>query len=918
MSSPTSPQRRWLFLVPGRQASVGAQLLGLFLVGAMFVGALVGFNAASDFHAARSAAAGQVVHEAKTQADSLSAYISTELPTSLQALPSQPGLASGAARDCTKALAALQKLIVGSHLAVLDSHGSTVCRSGHVSAVSDLTRQALAKGVTIQGPITDRVTGKPQIAYGVAFPTPSGKRILAVEEPAMNSLLNSPSGSLSLLLVDSRSGTVFDQRPLAHKDAPVEKFKTSTLTPNHSITRTGPDGVVRIYSSNPVPGTPWIVVAGISRKLAYAHATSALHRNLAIGGLLLVALLILGAVVYRRIATPTRRLRQAIESLTTNEIDRPTGQHVPESGPRELAQLGAAFNEMADARMRSEARLASLVRHASDLVFVVDSEGRVTYATPSVETLLGISLQDVIGSKFSARVHADDRDALISRIKRWREHDLRTATRVDFRLGSDDKVRDVEARVQDLVDDPAVNGIVVTCHDITDRKRAESQLAHAAMHDALTGLPNRALVLDRLRHLMSRTGRSGISSAVLFLDLDRFKLVNDSSGHAIGDELLVQVGERLQAVTRPGDTLGRFGGDEFVIVCEALSSEEAEMVAQRLLDAMQAPFRLSDQELYVTASIGIAIAQVGDEPGDLLRDADAALYRAKERGRAGYALFDDGMRAQVRKRLDIGNRLRSAVDGEGLFLEYQPLVSLTSQRATGVEALLRWRGGSRIVAPDEFIPVAEETGLIVPIGDWVVRESCRQLRKWQREGNFPAGVHVSVNVSARQLTQPDFVNTIAAAIEDSGLAPGDLTLEVTESVLMRDHDAAASTMAVLRAMGISVSIDDFGTGYSSLGYLDRLPVDELKIDRAFVSPLGRRARAGAIIESVVDLAHAVGLTVVAEGVEHADQVKLLTDMGCDVGQGYHFARPLRADDAFAFLTGQRLAIPVQASASVPV
>jgi diguanylate cyclase (GGDEF)-like protein/PAS domain S-box-containing protein len=601
------------------------------------------------------------------------------------------------------------------------------------------------------------------------------------------------------------------------------------------------------------------------------------------------------------------RLRNAIDNLAASDVDHASGGHVPESGPRELGQLGQAFNAMVDARVRSEARLASLVRHASDLVLVVGLDGRISYATPSVESLLGLQVDEVCGSLFLDLVADGDRAVVTDRLSRWHGGDVRAPARLDFRLVAHDGVRDVEARVQNLVDDPAVRGLVITCHDITDRKRTEQRMAHAAMHDSLTDLPNRALVLDRLEHLMARTGRNGTTSAVLFVDLDRFKLVNDSNGHAAGDELLVKVSERLSTVTRPGDTLGRFGGDEFVLICESLSGlEGAAAVAERLLAAMLPAFQVAGQEIFVTASIGIALALPGDDPADLLRDADAALYRAKERGRAGWAVFDDGMRQQVRQRLDVGNRLRHAVNGDGLFLDYQPIVALGTERAVGVEALLRWRGDGVVVPPDEFIPVAEETGLIVPIGEWVIREACRQLRRWQDEDHFPVDVHMSVNVSARQLAQPDFVNSVARALEETGLAPGQLTLEVTESVLMHDRDAAASTMAVLRALGVSMSIDDFGTGFSSLGYLDRLPVDELKIDRSFVAQLGRRGRSAPIIESVIDLAHAVGLAVVAEGVEDALQARMLAGMGCDFAQGFHFSRPVTPEAALDFLISHRV------------
>jgi diguanylate cyclase (GGDEF)-like protein/PAS domain S-box-containing protein len=889
----------------GQGAAVGTQLLALLIVGALFIAVLVGINSVSDYRSARASAVEAVAREANTQARDLHAYFKTDFRQTLLSLPGQPGLRSASQQRCAPGLAALADLATDAELAVLRADGSVVCVAGTpaVSSSEPWMPAALTHRVSLGGIVQDRETGLPRVAYTVRYAADDGRRLLVFLSPTLHTLLNATSSGLSLMLADRKTGLLLDHYKLDTTSGEEldQVVAADLLRPSREITAVGPDGTERIYSVAAVEGTDWVVLAGVDKAKAFAHAEKSLQRSLLIGALLLLTLAGLGVVVYRRIATPTRRLRSAINELSATEVTGPEGRGVPETGPKELAELGAAFNDMVDARLRSEARLASLVRHASDLVFVVDANGVITYVTPSVESLLNLPHSSVEGARFLDLVTPADRQGLRVRFASWLDEDLRTATRVDFRLVHGDLLRDVEARVQNLVEDPAIRGLVITCHDITDRKRVEAQLAHAAMHDSLTGLPNRALVLDRLRQVLARGGRSGAHSAVLFLDLDRFKLVNDSTGHASGDEVLVQVSERLASVTRPGDTLGRFGGDEFVIICESLDHPtDATVVAERLLSSLQAPLVLHGQELFITASIGIAHALPGDDPGDLLRDADAALYRAKEHGRAGYAVFDDGMRAQIRQRLDVGNRLRHAVSGDGLFLEYQPVVSLAAGRCVGAEALLRWRGESGVIRPDEFIPVAEETGLIVPIGEWVMREACRQLAAWQLLDGFPQDFHVAVNVSARQLGQPDFVNDVARSLDDSGLAPGQLTLEVTESVLMTDQEAAAATMTALRSLGVPLSIDDFGTGFSSLGYLERLPIDELKVDRTFVAPLGRRDRADAIVESVVNLAHAVGLSVVAEGVEHPDQVDILREMSCDFAQGYHFARPLAADNALAF------------------
>jgi diguanylate cyclase (GGDEF)-like protein len=424
------------------------------------------------------------------------------------------------------------------------------------------------------------------------------------------------------------------------------------------------------------------------------------------------------------------------------------------------------------------------------------------------------------------------------------------------------------------------------------RRQAATRLLQQAFHDPLTGLPNRARFQERLGQALARTGRTGEPLAVLFLDLDRFKKVNDSLGHAAGDQLLVQVAARLSGSVRPGDVVARLGGDEFTVLLDGLADAgEAETLAERLATVMKAPFAVGGRDLAVTASIGIALAGSGQtDPTELLHDADVALYRAKERGKGRWAVFDPAMGRALRERAELEADLDRAADRGEFWLAYQPVVDLTNGAVVGVEALVRWQHPEwGLVQPGRFVPLAEETGQIERIGRWVLAKACRQARTWQEQYADPPVV--AVNLSAAQFQRPDLVEVVAFMLRETGLDPCLLKLEITESAVMTDAETAVAKLWRLKELGLGLAIDDFGTGYSSLAYLRRFPVDALKIDRAFISGLNRDAGDVAIVEAVIGLAHTLGLQVVAEGIETVEQVKVLRAMGCDQGQGYCFGRP---------------------------
>jgi diguanylate cyclase (GGDEF)-like protein/PAS domain S-box-containing protein len=548
---------------------------------------------------------------------------------------------------------------------------------------------------------------------------------------------------------------------------------------------------------------------------------------------------------------------------------------------------------------RNEDRFRSLIRHASDIIMIVSPDGMIHYTSPSIERILGYDPDGLSGDPATVLIHPEDHQRMALFLA-----DL--SSRVGAPQALDFRIRHrggawhhVEAIGTNLLADPAIQGIVINARDVSERKRAEDLLSHQAFHDTLTGLPNRSLFLDRVAHSLARGARRNEAVAVLFLDLDRFKQVNDSLGHEAGDALLIAVGQRLITCLRQGDTAARLGGDEFTILLEDITDPtDATRVAERILEQFRSPFEITGQQIFMSTSIGIALShQRHDSPSDLLRDADLAMYQAKSRGRGTYAIFDDKMGSDAIERLELDTSLRRAIEREEFHLLYQPQIDLRTGQIVGFEALVRWQTpNQQAVSPGSFIPLAEETGLILTIGRWVLREACRQGRDWQ--ARYPdAPPCVSVNLSSRQFQHPRLVDDVAAALEDSGLHPANLLLEITESGLMEAGGQNVSMLQRLKTLGVRLAIDDFGIGYSSLSYLKHFPVDVLKIDRSFVERLGENPEDAAIVQTVTTLAHTLGMEVTAEGVETREQFAQLRTLGCDHGQGYLFARPIPASDA---------------------
>ena len=558
------------------------------------------------------------------------------------------------------------------------------------------------------------------------------------------------------------------------------------------------------------------------------------------------------------------------------------------------------------AELANQERFRSLVQNSSDVITVTDASGSIIYQSPSVEPVFGYDPAALVGTELQRLVHPDDvGDVLATLVETAR---VSGAERIECRvLHADGSWRHVESAVTARLDDPTIEGMVLNTRDITERKELEEQLAHQAFHDSLTGLANRALFRNRVEHALARMRRQRKPIAVLLLDLDGFKTVNDSLGHAFGDSLLVAVADRLRDSLRPSDTACRLGGDEFAILAEDLEDgADAEVVADRILDALKIPFVVDAKELVLSASIGVTIAETTQsDADDLLRNADVAMYTAKGRGRNRFELFKPSMHQAMLDRMDLESDLRRAIDRGEFVLNYQPTVALATGWISGMEALVRWHSPDRgLVPPSVFIPVAEDTGLIVKLGAWVLEEACRQAVAWKQEFGSDAPRTMNINLSARQLQDDGLVASVAEILERTGVRPEHVVLEITESAVMADAEAMIARLHELKGLGVRLAIDDFGTGYSSMAYLVQFPIDVLKIDRSFVHGVRDEPQKMGIVRTIVELGRILDLQTVAEGIEVVEEVEELRALECELGQGYWFSRPLSVDAAVAMLIEQ--------------
>lgn len=577
-----------------------------------------------------------------------------------------------------------------------------------------------------------------------------------------------------------------------------------------------------------------------------------------------------------------------------------------------LAAKEIAALQAEQAQRKAEERFASLVKHSSDMVLVTDPDGVIRLATPAVERVLGWEPAILVGSHLAALLHHDDVPAM--------QHFCRQAARVpgvtapvEWRLRNQQGTwQNAEIIGSNLLHDASISGLVLNCRDVTERKLLEEQLKHLAFHDPLTLLANRNLLNDRIQRALASAETSNLLVAVMFIDLDNFKKINDSLGHDMGDKVLVAVAERFNHAIRPGDTIARLGGDEFAILLDdARSAEDVALLARRIIETMRTPIDLGTKQITVTGSVGIAIAGKGERAQELTRNADVAMYRAKSRSKGSYELFEADMHQKVLESMEVELDLRKALQRSEFVLDYQPIVDLRGSHVVGMETLVRWRHPKRgLVPPNAFIPVAEESDLIIDIGRWVLFETCLQGRVWQDTILPEALQHLAVNISGHHLQQPGFVDDVSRILLKTGMHPKTLVLEITESMVMQDIEATLAKLKALKELGVTLAMDDFGTGYSSLSYLHQFPFDILKIDRSFINQIGDASGSNALVRTIVALGQTLGLKMVAEGIESPAQLAELKHLGCAYGQGFLFARPFSAEEATAMLAAPRLNPPL--------
>lgn len=585
---------------------------------------------------------------------------------------------------------------------------------------------------------------------------------------------------------------------------------------------------------------------------------------------------------------------------------------------RQITSTIDAARGLAESTARNnEARFQALVQHSSDVIMIVDPDGTIRYASPSMAPVFGHDPAKLVHAHIESLLHPEDLSAALQFLD---ELACTTTSRADSALPG---VMKREWRIRhangdwltvdnvgtNLLGESVIGGLVLNTRDVTEASVIKQQYMHQAFHDPLTDLANRSLFLYQTGHALARAQRHANPVTVLFLDLDNFKTVNDSLGHAAGDRLLVDAARRLSSCVRHSDLIARLGGDEFAVLAEDTDSvEEVLAIADRVGVALSRPFNLGGKEVFVNASIGISRSVLGETTDELVRNADVAMYVAKTRGKGQHVLFEPEMHKAALDRLVVEADLRTAIEHEEFMLQYQPIVALATGEIIGAEALVRWMCRDRgKVPPGLFIPIAEETGLIVPIGRWVLRRACREAKRWSDERGLP--VRISVNLSGRQLQEPGIVDDVRQALADSGLPADQLVIELTESMLMQNTDLSMARLTALKELGVSLAIDDFGTGYSSLSYLQRYPIDILKIDKAFVDVIDKGGEGPVLASAIVALGETLRMNTVAEGIETESQRGHLLSLGCELGQGYLFAPPLDAEEFWHLLHSRGSRMP---------
>jgi diguanylate cyclase (GGDEF)-like protein/PAS domain S-box-containing protein len=869
-----------------------AALAGLFVVSA---GVGVGYSWRRDTHQAEEEALVEARFAANQAAPGIAQSIQ-ELAAEVAKLASTPGLAVAFKSGCSLSFAGVGAFSSG-HLDVLRPDGSVACSSRasgpRASYAGQRWFQSLTGKPTIHGPLTDSQTGRLALVEAVRLKGGGGVAGFVDLEslaPGLASLYGGPENLE--LLVTNPEGTEALSRSLDPSHwVGVPLASTGFARSAAGVVRRGVDERLRIYAVATVPGLGWKVYAGYDRARAIAAADSTFRGELSIVALGLLVSTVAALAFSRTVTVPLKRLATAER---TRAAGHPPGRAQP-SGPAEVALLAEGFNALV-ASVEAELTQRQAAEDSYRILFFGNPASMWVY---DLETLRFLEVNDAAVASYG--YSRDEFLAMTIRDIRPPEEvpamEATAAGAADMERSGPwrhqkkgGEVIEVEITSHSLIFQGR-SARFVMAENITQRQAYERQLRDLALRDQLTGLATRAVVLDRAEQVAGGAS-AGRPAAVVLCGIDRFREVNDAHGHSAGDQVLIEVAARLRTIANQGETLGRVGAADFAFVCDHMASEtEAIAMAGRVEGVLAAPVVVDDKEVFVSASTGIVLVDAPRPAEEVLRDALATMHQAKQSGGGRYEVFNVALRERVMARAELASALRHAAERQELQLYYQPEVDLLSGRCRGAEALMRWAHPSRgLVGPAEFIPVAEETGVISALGRWALQEACRQAAGWVGLGVGPP--QVAVNLSAQQLAQPDLVSQVTEALDRSTLAPEALCLELTETALMADPDSALATLSALHDLGVQISIDDFGTGYSSLLYLRRYPVDYLKVDRTFVAGLGDGTHDSAIVSGVVNLGHAFGLTVVAEGVETDQQLETLRGMGCDLGQGYLWSRPV--------------------------